>query len=273
MSAKPEVEAKPYHLIASENHLHDLRERAMVHLGTTLRSRSWTQEDAARYLGVAQPRVSDIMTGKTQKFSLDKILEMLFALDVPLQVDFGSVEPYERNGRWSGDDGCHDAVAFYSSVIEADPSDSVAWSRRAMAFWKLDDLESARRDFTRSMELDPNRSGARSNRVVINRSMGNFEAALEDIKILQDQFPDQSFEANLALVLEDLERYEEALGASARAIEHSPTRPGPRWNRAQLLEKLGRKAEALSDYQTVLHVDPTYPRVKEAIARVEGEPS
>ncbi len=48
----------------------------------------WTQKDAANHLGITQPRVSDLLSGKLSKFSLDALVNMLAALgsDVELRV-------------------------------------------------------------------------------------------------------------------------------------------------------------------------------------------
>ncbi len=48
----------------------------------------WTQTETARQLGITQPRVSDLLSGKLSKFSLDALVNMLARLgsDVKLRV-------------------------------------------------------------------------------------------------------------------------------------------------------------------------------------------
>ncbi len=48
----------------------------------------WTQTEAAQQLGITQPRVSDLLTGKLSKFSLDALVNMQARLgsDVKLRV-------------------------------------------------------------------------------------------------------------------------------------------------------------------------------------------
>jgi len=48
----------------------------------------WTQMETARQLGITQPRVSDLLSGKLSKFSLDALVNMLARLgsDVKLRV-------------------------------------------------------------------------------------------------------------------------------------------------------------------------------------------
>jgi predicted XRE-type DNA-binding protein len=48
----------------------------------------WTQVKTAQQLGITQPRVSDLLSGKLSKFSLDALVNMLARLgsDVKLKV-------------------------------------------------------------------------------------------------------------------------------------------------------------------------------------------
>jgi predicted XRE-type DNA-binding protein len=48
----------------------------------------WTQNEAAKQLGITQPRVSDLLNGKLSKFSLDALVNILAVLgsDVKLKV-------------------------------------------------------------------------------------------------------------------------------------------------------------------------------------------
>lgn len=57
----------------------NLRVRAdlMTELIRIVRSRKLTQASASKLFGVSQPRVSDLMTGKIDRFSIDALVEML----------------------------------------------------------------------------------------------------------------------------------------------------------------------------------------------------
>ena len=57
----------------------NLRVRAflMSKLTEWIKDNEFKQKDAAEILGVTQSRVSDIMTGKIQKFTVDNLLNML----------------------------------------------------------------------------------------------------------------------------------------------------------------------------------------------------
>ena len=54
-----------------------VRSELMISLTGLIESRGLTQAQAAKLLGVSQPRVSDLMRGKIQLFSVDGLIEML----------------------------------------------------------------------------------------------------------------------------------------------------------------------------------------------------
>ena len=48
--------------------------------------RGWTQTEAAEVLGVSQPRVSDLMNGKLDLFSIDALANMLPLVGLKIEV-------------------------------------------------------------------------------------------------------------------------------------------------------------------------------------------
>jgi predicted XRE-type DNA-binding protein len=63
----PEEEA--VNILARANLMRTIRE--------TIRENGWTQEEAAKVLRVKQPRVAEIMSMKTQHYSIDLLMKML----------------------------------------------------------------------------------------------------------------------------------------------------------------------------------------------------
>jgi predicted XRE-type DNA-binding protein len=49
----------------------------MIQLTKRLQTRRLTQAKAAKLLGVSQPRISDLVRGKIDRFSIDSLVEML----------------------------------------------------------------------------------------------------------------------------------------------------------------------------------------------------
>ena len=52
----------------------------LIHVRDIIEAKGWTQKEAAKVLGVHQPRISDIKTGVISKFSLGMLVEFLIRL-------------------------------------------------------------------------------------------------------------------------------------------------------------------------------------------------
>jgi predicted XRE-type DNA-binding protein len=71
-----------------------IRADLMIELAKLIEARGLTQAAAAKLLGVTQPRVSDLVRGRIDRFSVDSLIEMLghagasvsFAVTVGRQV-------------------------------------------------------------------------------------------------------------------------------------------------------------------------------------------
>lgn len=63
-----------------------LRSKLMRALAKTIKSWELPQKDAARQLHVTQPRLSELLNGKIDKFSLDALVNLLAIAD--MEVDF-----------------------------------------------------------------------------------------------------------------------------------------------------------------------------------------
>mgnify|MGYP002782287168 CR=1 FL=1 len=65
-----------------------LKSRLALTLISLIRSKGWNQSKASECLQVSQPRVSDLMRGKVDKFSVDALLEMIFRLGFKFEYLF-----------------------------------------------------------------------------------------------------------------------------------------------------------------------------------------
>jgi len=65
-----------------------LRAKLMLELGKTVQAWGVSQKEAAKRLGITQPRLNDVLNGKIDKFSLDALVNLSAAaqLDVDLRV-------------------------------------------------------------------------------------------------------------------------------------------------------------------------------------------
>jgi predicted XRE-type DNA-binding protein len=61
---------------AAEAKVLALRAEVMIRLEQHLKAQGWTQAEAARRLGITQPRVSRLIRGQWKDFSLDMLLTL-----------------------------------------------------------------------------------------------------------------------------------------------------------------------------------------------------
>jgi predicted XRE-type DNA-binding protein len=62
------------------------RSELIIELTELIKKRGMTQADAARMFGVTQPRISDLMRGKVELFSLDALVDMAAIAGLAPQV-------------------------------------------------------------------------------------------------------------------------------------------------------------------------------------------
>ncbi len=74
----------------SEPEAADLQFRAdlMLTLRRMFEEKGWKQAEIARALGIPQPRVSELMRGKIELFSADKLIGFLASLNLRLRPRF-----------------------------------------------------------------------------------------------------------------------------------------------------------------------------------------
>ena len=65
-----------------------LRIKVLAETSQRLKDKGWTQAKAAEELGLTQPRVSRLMKGKVEDFSLDMLMTLAGKLGLKPQVSF-----------------------------------------------------------------------------------------------------------------------------------------------------------------------------------------
>ena len=63
-----------------------VRAELLIQIQEALKTRRLKQAEAARLLGVTQPRVSDLVRGRIDLFSVDSLIDMLARLGVRVKV-------------------------------------------------------------------------------------------------------------------------------------------------------------------------------------------
>lgn len=64
-----------------------VRSDLMIKIEKFISNKHWTQAEAAKRMGVTQPRISDLVRGKIELFSSDTLLEMLHKVGVELKIE------------------------------------------------------------------------------------------------------------------------------------------------------------------------------------------
>ena len=63
-----------------------IRSSLMIHLRKTIEAKGMKQAEAAKLLGVTQPRISDLYKGKIHLFSIDTLVDMLGRAGVHIKL-------------------------------------------------------------------------------------------------------------------------------------------------------------------------------------------
>jgi predicted XRE-type DNA-binding protein len=66
-----------------------IRADLMLNIRRFIKAQGWTQTKAALFFGETQPRISDLMNGDIERFSIDKLVQMLSraGMNVRVEVD------------------------------------------------------------------------------------------------------------------------------------------------------------------------------------------
>ena len=73
-----------------------IRSDLLLQLQKAVSSQGLKQAEAATLLGVTQPRVSDLMRGRLDLFSVDTLIDMLARLGIRVRVVFSSAKRSAR---------------------------------------------------------------------------------------------------------------------------------------------------------------------------------
>ncbi len=74
-----------------------IRAKMMIALTGYIRERKITQSRAAAIMGVAQPRISDLVRGKIGLFTIDTLVNMVTAAGLKVDVDITAAGRRGRN--------------------------------------------------------------------------------------------------------------------------------------------------------------------------------
>lgn len=86
--------ASPFHVTHAENVASKMAMKMdlSIMLNALIKERGWKQDVAADKLGVSQPRVSDLINSKIEKFTVDTMFDMLDRLGFRAAWSMPSIE-------------------------------------------------------------------------------------------------------------------------------------------------------------------------------------
>lgn len=67
-----------------------IRGELAIEIEKEITRRGWTQKQAASELGVSQPRISELLAGQLDKFTIDTLVQFLNQLGVSVQLPPGA---------------------------------------------------------------------------------------------------------------------------------------------------------------------------------------
>lgn len=75
----------------------ELRERLLREINAEIENRKWSPKECEKELGMRQARVSELLNGKVEAFSVDKLANIAFALGYSIVPVLVTTVPSEFN--------------------------------------------------------------------------------------------------------------------------------------------------------------------------------
>lgn len=228
---------------SSVDFVEPVRELLMRRIANEIDRRDWTQAQAAEFLGVTQPRISDLMRGLTDNFTIDALVQWSGLFGLELKID--TVRGGKSESLYAWLDHSDDAISYYTKLIASQPQHTESYWKRAYAHHQRGNFELAVGDYTRAMELDPKLQYLRINRAQSYISLGQYGAALLDCDRLIAQNPDEPELAaayfNRGLLHRWMHNHKEAIRDFSNVLKLEP-------NNTQAQQNLDSIREISGDY-------------------------
>jgi Flp pilus assembly protein TadD len=221
-----------------------------------------------------------------------------------LRVDYSNVT-YETAESTYNERRFTEAAAMFEAYVQRKPENPWGHYMLGLSAWKSGDFDQARTALERSLELDSThvktllnlarvlldqeRAGEAKERVMAalaldstsgevhrmlgrtHTSLGMLDDAIESYRTALTVDPTEVWAMNnLALIYIQQERYEDALGPLARAVQLRPGAPVFQNNLGIALELSGHAGAARDAYRAAIAADSSYTKAQVSLARVEG---
>ncbi len=164
--------------------------------------------------------------------------------------------------------GRHDeAQENYSAAIALDDQYPFAHNNLGVVLWHKDDARGSVNGFRRALQSASCPMEARLNLALVLFRQKHLDLALEAYRQVIRAKPDHPVGWNgIGLILVELEKFEEARNAFARAIQSDNAFPEAHYNMSFTLSRLGDFDGALRETKQALGLDPIYSAQKLALS-------
>lgn len=148
------------------------------------------------------------------------------------------------------------AISDYSKTIEISPNFSFAYSNRALAYERLNLFENAIIDYDKAISLSPNEAIAYFNRGVFYSKHNQHDKAIADFsKCIEIQPTNSMAYFNRGIIYEKLNSLMLALNDYSKSVELNPSFAVGFYNRGIIYSKLGDEQKAIYDFNTSINLE------------------
>lgn len=258
---------------SSANFVEPVRELLMRRISGEIELRDWTQAQAAEFLGVSQPRISDLTRGLTENFTIDSLVQWIGLLGLELKIDTKRGGTGESN--FSLLDECEQAIPYYTKVIALNPQNTDSYWKRGHAYHQRGQYDLAIGDYTRAMELDANLQFLRINRAQSYICLGQYGAAFLDCDSLIAQKA-EALTCSWAYITRAAAHHAQgndraALDEYSRAISAAPDSSSAYLHRAILLKSMQNFKAAMKDFLQVLKIEPNNTKAQQHLDSIRTQ--
>lgn len=143
-----------------------------------------------------------------------------------------------------------DLIQTCEKALRIEPTDSLSYHNRAVAYFRLGQYEEAINDFTEALKNNDKDATAYYNRAIAHGMLGDYTKAIEDgIKAIELNPDDASAYANRGVDYIAVGRFEEAVSDFSHAINMNAADASVYYARGVAYHKLGAEEQAMEDFK------------------------
>jgi beta-lactamase regulating signal transducer with metallopeptidase domain len=155
-----------------------------------------------------------------------------------------------------------DMVPFWSSVLEANPTNWQAHNHLGAELYMRGDIKGAYPHFLKATQLNPQNPESHNNLALALSYLGKTDEAIKEYETAVKLKDDSAIVTNLANAYEEAKRYDDAVKTYRHALELNPTNASAHCNLGYALMQQGKVDEAIPEFQKAIELDPSMPQAK-----------